>query len=95
MKELKKELKKVVITILEKSEKARANDNYLIYRTYRAMGWPTDLKDIAENAENRFGTITRIRRKAQETNPMLLPKRQITKLRKAREKSFRDMARGI
>ena len=90
-----KELKETVIKILEESEKARANDNYLIYRTFKAMRWSTDLKEIAKEGENRFDAISRIRRKAQETNPSLLPRKQITRRRKAREEKFKELARGI
>lgn len=90
-----KELQQVVIEILEQSEKARANDPYLIYRVFKKMGWSTDLKEIAKDGTNKFDTISRYRRKAQETNPLLRPKKQVAKLRKAREKRFKDMARGL
>lgn len=90
-----KELKKTVIRILEKSEKARSNDNYLVYRVYKEMGWSTDLKDIAQNGEFKFGTISRMRRMAQHSNPLLLPKKEITRKRIKRAEKFKEMARGL
>ena len=62
-----KELQQTVVQVLEESERARANDNYLIWKVYRKMGWSTDLKEISKDAEYKFGSITRYRRKAQET----------------------------
>ena len=88
-----KNLYKTVIQILEESEKARANDNYLIYRVYKKMKWGTDLKEIAKSGEFRFGTISRLRRKAQQSNPALLPKKQITNRRIKREEKFKELAR--
>lgn len=90
-----KELKQATLEVLEQYEKARNNDNFLIYKVFKKMGWSTDLKEIAKNGENVFGTISRYRRKAQETNPLLLPKRQITVKRKAREKRMREEMRGL
>lgn len=90
-----KELKQVTIDVLEHYEKARSNDNFLIYKVYQKMGWSTDLREIAKTGENRFDAISRYRRKAQETNPLLLPKRQVTVKRKAREKRMREEMRGL
>lgn len=90
-----KELQQTVVQVLEESERARANDNYLIWKVYRKMGWSTDLKEISKDAEYKFGSITRYRRKAQQTNPLLLPKKQVTRRRKARELKFKEMAKGL
>ena len=91
-----KQLKKIIIEELEKSNKARANDNYLIYRVFKRMGWETDLQSIAKkDGVNRFVSIARIRRLLQAENPMLLPSKEITAHRKAREERFRDIARGL
>lgn len=90
-----KELKKVTIDILERYPRARANDNFLIYKVYQKMGWSTDLREIAKTGENRFDAISRYRRKAQESNPLLLPVKQVTARRKQREKKMREEMRGL
>ena len=90
-----KELKKVTLDVLEHYETARNNDNFLIYKVFKKMGWSTDLKGIAKHGENVFGSISRYRRKAQETNPLLLPKRQVTVKRKARERRMREEMKGL
>lgn len=90
-----KELKATTIWVLEKFPKARANDNFLIYKVYQKMGWSTDLREIAKYSENRYDAISRYRRKAQETNPRLLPAKQVTVRRKAREKKMREEMRGL
>lgn len=89
-------LKDVVIRILQTDEKARGNDNYLYYKVFQYMEWPLDLKYIADfTTTNQFETISRIRRKVQATNPLLLPKKHITKNRKQREEMFKDFAKGV
>lgn len=88
-------IKEAVLKILQESPKARANDNYLIYRVYRLMNWPMNLAEIAKEGENKFESIRRERARAQKLNPFLLPNREITKLRKAKEERFRNEMRGI
>ena len=91
----KKELKQVVTKVLEKSERARANDMYLYLRVFLEMGWSTDLEDHVDNPINKFDSISRLRRKAQETNPLLRPKEQTTANRKAREEKYKELPRGL
>lgn len=91
-----KQLTKIMIEELEKSEKARGNDNYLTYRVFKRMGWGTDLKEIAKkDGVNRFVSIARIRRMLQAENPNLLPKKEVTARRQAREEKFKEMVRGL
>lgn len=89
-------LRQIVVKILETDERARGNDGWLYYKVFQYMEWPTDLKDIAEiTTINQFETISRIRRKAQQNNPLLLPNKHINKKRKQREEIFKDFSRGM
>ena len=89
-------IREVVTGILEKDERARGNDNYLIYKVFKQMGWPTSLEAIAENTTiNRFESISRARRKAQEINPMLMPKDKIVNRRQELEEEYRTEMGGI
>lgn len=91
---MNKDLRTVVEQILMTSEMARGNDNYLIYLVFKHYGWCTDLAKI-DWTENRFESISRARRKAQENNPMLLPSKKIKNRRLAKEKLFREQMRGL
>lgn len=88
-------IREAVTKILEEDEKARGNTPYLIYRVYKQMGWPTDLEQIAKNPINRFESISRARRKAQELNPMLMPEEKITQRRQELEEEYRTEMRGL
>lgn len=88
-------IKEAVYRILSEDERARNNDNYLIYRVYKLLGLPTDLETIAESGENKFETIRRYRAKAQEQNPLLRASEKTTKKRQARQEQFYSEMRGI
>lgn len=95
-KQNKQKLRDVVTNILQNDEKARENDNYLIYKTFTVMGWPMTLEEIAEGSTiNRFESISRIRRKIQETNPMLMPNEKVTARRAELEEEYRTEMRGL
>ena len=88
--------KDVVLYLLQVEPKTRGNDMYLYYRVLQELGMPTNLKDLAEyTTVNMFETVSRIRRKAQQTNPSLLPVKHVTKKRKQREEYFKDLSRGL
>lgn len=70
---------KVVKEILEEDEKARNDDKYLICRYLDKKGLPTDLKEL--NSPVSFETITRARRKIQESCPHLRPTERVRKQR--------------
>lgn len=88
-------IREAVTEILEKDERARGNTPYLIYKVFKQMGWPTDLKTIAENPTNRFESISRARRKAQELNPMLMPEEKIVNRRQELEEEYRTEMGGL
>lgn len=88
-------LHETVMVVLENDVKARSNDNYLILKVFERMGWSTDLKEIAKYGECKFETITRCRRKIQETNPMLRANKEVTRLRSKKQEIFKDLAKGV
>ena len=90
-----KKIRDVVTEILEQDEEARGNDNYLIYKVFKQMGWSTDLREIAKGTKNKFESISRARRKAQELNPMLLPAEKVVARRRELEEETRIEMRGL
>ncbi|MBQ0112294.1 MAG: hypothetical protein KBT03_04105 [Bacteroidales bacterium] len=79
----KKKLRQVVLNILTKSEKARANDNELIYQTLKAINMPTGYAELRLYPSNIASSITRERNYCLKHNPSLQPKKQIVERRKA------------
>ena len=77
---------KVVKEILEEDKKARNDDKYLICRYLDKKGLPTDLKEL--NSPVSFETITRARRKLQESCPHL---RATKKARRNRQENEEDI----
>ena len=84
-----KEIKAMVLNVLVKYPKTRANDNELVYRVLTQMKMPTDYKELKTETSNIVETICRCRRKLQQTNPMLRPEKQVSERRKALEAKFR------
>lgn len=86
---MNKEIKEAVMYSLIKYPSTRANDNELIYRVLKRLNMPTDYSLLRKDTSNTVGTITRYRRKFQETNPLLRPEKQVSKRRIALENKFR------
>lgn len=79
---------KVVKEILEEDEQARNDDKYLICRYLEKKGLPTDLKKL--NKSVSLETITRARRKIQETCPHLRPTERVRRYREEMEEDIRE-----
>lgn len=86
-------IKQTVLKVLRIDEGARANDNRLVYLTFKALGLPTDLEQIAEIGEFTIGSVTRFRRLYQSKYPELRPKQEITAKRRAKQLEFEEMNR--
>lgn len=89
----KGEVRNAVYEILENSERARCEDNYLIYKvvkklvpTAQGLYFKLALKRLQETGLS-FESITRHRRKFLELHPELKPK-QTTRIRKEEEKNY-------
>lgn len=79
-------VKRAVYSCLKTFEDTRASDPMLIYRVFYGLGYPRDLREIAERFdEDIFGSITRYRRYYQALYPSLRPAEQITAQRRARQ----------
>lgn len=63
--------KKTVLEIMVNEPLARSNDMYLIYRVLQERGLPTDTGDLL-HSNISFESITRSRRKWQQTFPELI-----------------------
>lgn len=86
-------VKDTVYKILEEDTRARADDNYLIYKTVKMLFpraaetfFKTALLNLSK-AGISFESITRARRKFLEEHPDLKPK-QITRIRQEEEKNY-------
>ena len=82
----KKTLRKAVLKVLTKSEKARANDNELIYQVLRELDLPTGYSELRFRASNIASAITRERNYCLKHNPLLQPAKHVVKRRQALEK---------
>ena len=93
---------KIVQNLLETDEKCRNSDHWLIIETLRTLGFKIyinydEIKDMPS-----FETISRCRRKIQETNPSLRAEDHIQELRDNKSEIFKkliyemkDSTRGV
>lgn len=90
-----KDIKDIVLEILERDYKARGNDEHLIAEVYKSLGLPTDLENIATLGKKRvsFGTITRWGRKWRACYPHLQPSKEIQELRDKQITKHKEIAK--
>lgn len=87
------EIKRVVEHFLIIDPRTRENDNLLIANVIKEVYGTTDMMKIANETNSGIcETITRVRRKIQESNPMLAPVK-VTNARRMKEKEVREWAR--
>ena len=104
MKELKT-IKALVKAILEKSEKARNDDNFLylvvietIAREYKCDLSKTSVEYFFTNLRGSafppFESVRRSRQKVQAECPYLAPSKRVEELRAENEEAYREFARS-
>ena len=88
-----------VLQILNKDEKARNSDKYLIWEFWVEEGWATNFSEDGDMASDGYmnqrafmsatspESIRRCRQKIQETHPELAPTSQTALFRRNKEKS--------
>lgn len=87
-------IKEIVYEILDNDEKARENDNYLIYKVLeKALGISNITPFYSTIALMKdygisFESITRRRRKWLEENPTIKASLKVTKMRKEEERRY-------
>lgn len=92
-------LESLVKFVLEEYPDTRKNDDILIFRVYKELNEDAMIRELfCEIMFNRkeygfppFGSVLRTRRKVFEKHPYLKPKK-ITKLRKKKEREYREYA---
>ena len=96
-----KNLKAIVISILERNEYARNSDSYLYLQVLRYMdGRLLDmpvckfLSDMKELKVPPFESVRRTRQKAQAENPHLCAGQVVQGFRSDNEKTYREFARS-
>ena len=104
MKELKT-IKALVQNILEKSERARSNDNYLYLIVCETLAkvYHCDLSRVSVeqffmglsgSVFPPFESVRRSRQKVQAECPWLAPSKAVAKLRAENEEAYREFARS-
>lgn len=84
--------------ILSEIPQARENDNLLIAYVIKDIYHIQNTFDIALSKEikgNVYESIRRARQKAQETNPMLRPSKEVYDARLRKEQEIREVMRGV
>lgn len=100
-----KTTQELVMEILKTSPKARNSDNYLLYAVYATVGKrhgididhmsvPTFFLHLKEYGLPSPETIRRTRQKIQAAYPELAGCDDVEAMRKVREETYRDYARG-
>ena len=93
-----KKYEAVVYHILKTYKATRSDDKLLYYWFLREEGFSTKLTIesylLGSNNYPNYDSITRCRRKLQETHPSLRPPKNEQKRRDEAEKDFRAYARG-
>lgn len=93
-----KKYEAVVYHILKTYKATRSDDKLLYYWVLREEGFSTKLSIesylLGSNNYPNYDSITRCRRKLQETHPSLRPPKNELKRRDETEKDFRAYARG-
>lgn len=84
-----------VKSIMERDERARNDDKFLIISVLRAMGFKIyiDYKDLPNIPS--FESITRARRKLQEIHSELAPQEHIEVARSNKEQKIRELMLGF
>lgn len=85
--------KEKIISILERYPETRNNDNELTYRYLKECNMPTDYEYLRNLNYNIADSISRIRRKAQESNPLLFANQHTKANRTKSESEIKEWAR--
>lgn len=89
-------IKFAVALMLEKSEKARNNDTYLMAEVLKMMGMPTDLSVLCDiETAPVLATITRCRRKLQSCYPDLRATERVRRKRNEAQTDFKEIAKDV
>lgn len=85
-----------VTKVLEENPAARNNDNLLVAIVMEDLYGIKSMKTLAKKTSvNMYDSISRLRRKAQELNPNLLPNDHVKGERKKRELRIKEWARSV
>lgn len=91
-----KDLKKIVVKILEDYPETRSNDNLLIAMVIERKFCVINTYVVNEiTKSNIYESIGRLRRMVQRENPMLCAEEKVQNSRRKKEQEVREFVRGL
>ena len=92
----RKNVKAKVMKTMTRNMSSRDNDNLLIAKVLKDLYGTSDMEEVAMMTnESITETITRLRRKIQQSNPLMASSKNCSKRRRIKEQEFRTEMRGI
>ena len=88
---MRKKIKSKVLSIMNRNKSTRDNDNLLIAKVLKDLYGTSDMEDIAKITNASVTeTITRMRRKIQQTNPLMASSAKASKARRRKEAEWHE-----